>query len=256
PFVAGEETAGATFIEASNTLVIVGVNNNRTIQISVVDPEPGTYDLGANSTLETHAIYKIDGQNTYSTLLAEGGSGTVTITSLDFASNEVSGTFSFEAGRDGGNQTVSVTNGIFTDLYVEIDTSGNQPLSDFYAEINGVPYTPGGRLATYEPNYSSIDIEGFIPNSIERIRLRIKNPGVGTFMFGIDDDTVGMYFKPGTYLYSTNLHPDGGGSVTITEFDLVNEVISGTFEFFAINADDETVDVTNGSFNNVHIIIN
>src|SRR5690606_5800276 len=118
PFVAGNETAGATYIEASNTLVIVGVNNNRTIQISVVDPEPGTYDLGANSTLETHAIYKIDGQDSYSTLLSEGGSGTLTITNLDFDNNEVSGTFSFVAGRDGGIETVDVEEGYFNQITI------------------------------------------------------------------------------------------------------------------------------------------
>src|SRR5690606_2029297 len=45
PFIAGNETAGASYIEASNKLVITGINETRTIQISIVNPEPGTFEL-------------------------------------------------------------------------------------------------------------------------------------------------------------------------------------------------------------------
>ncbi len=132
PFVAGNETAGAVFIEASNTLYIVGVNNNRTIQISIVNPEPGTYDLGANSTLESYAEYEVDGQVPYTTLLSDGGSGTVTITSLDFENNKVSGTFSFVAGRDEGNETVTVSNGFFNNINIAAGLPGDD---DFMTAI-------------------------------------------------------------------------------------------------------------------------
>lgn len=140
PFVAGDETAGATYIESSDMLLIVGVNNNRTIQINIFNPKPGTYDLGADSTFETHAVYEVDGQNPYSTLIAEGGSGTLTITSLDFEANKVSGTFSFEAGRDEGNQTVSVTNGYFNNINIAAGLPGgnNDYLNAF---IDGSPFS-------------------------------------------------------------------------------------------------------------------
>lgn len=126
PFVAGNETSGAVFIEASNTLVIVGESNNRTIQINIVNPEPGTYDLGAETTFDTFAEFEIDGQTPYSTLLTEGGSGTVTITNLDFENNKVSGTFSFIAGRDEGDQTVTVANGYFNSINIAAGVPGDE----------------------------------------------------------------------------------------------------------------------------------
>ncbi len=139
PFVAGSETAGATFIEATNTLVIQGTNNNKIIQIHIINPEPGTFDLGAASGSDTRASYIVEEQDPYSTLLAEGGSGMVTITSLDFENNSVSGTFSFVAGRNEGTETVTIENGFFNNLNIGAGLPGED---DFLiAFIDGVSFS-------------------------------------------------------------------------------------------------------------------
>lgn len=192
PFIAGNETAGASYIEASNTLVITGVNETRTIQISIVNPEPGTFELGANSTFETYAFYEIEGQDPYTTLLTEGGSGTVTITTLDFENNIVSGTFSFIAGRDAGSETVTVEEGYFNQINI---TAGVPGSDDDYmnAFIDGIAFSADDiTIITTE----MIAIQGI--NTLTGEALFFNFPAdlePGTYNFTFDGDINAGYFN-------------------------------------------------------------
>lgn len=139
PFIAGSETAGALFIQASNTLIIQGNNNDRTIQINIINPEPGTYDLGAVTTNESKATFNVDGQEPYTTLLDQGGLGTVTITALDLENNSVSGTFSFVAGRNEATEIITIENGFFNNLNIGAGLPGDD---DFLiARIDGLGFS-------------------------------------------------------------------------------------------------------------------
>lgn len=182
PFVAGDETAGATYFEASNTLVIVGVNNSRTIQINIVNPEAGTFDLGADSTIESYGVFQIDGQNPYTSLLSEGGSGTITITNLDFENNEVSGTFSFVAGRDEGNQTVTVANGYFNNINISdgVPGGGDDYLNAF---VDGIAFSATDITIT---TTDIITIHGIKTSTGEAISFNLPadlEPGTYNFTF-------------------------------------------------------------------------
>ncbi len=140
PFVAGSENAGATYIEETNTLIIQGINNERLIQINIINPELGTFDLGAETENDTKATYIIDEQEPYSTLLAEGGVGTITITEFDLENNIVSGTFSFVAGRNEGTETVTIENGFFNNLNIAAGLPGEG--DDFmFAFIDGISFS-------------------------------------------------------------------------------------------------------------------
>lgn len=140
PFVAGSENAGATFIEETNTLIIQGINNERLIQINIINPELGTFDLGAATENDSKATYVVDEQEPYSTLLVEGGTGTITITTFDLENNTVSGTFSFVAGRNEGTETVTVENGFFNNLNITAGLPGEG--DDFmFAFIDGISFS-------------------------------------------------------------------------------------------------------------------
>ncbi len=140
PFVAGEETTAAVFIESSNMLVIQGVNNGNVIQMNIIDPAEGTFDLGAANGDESIGSYLIDGENPYISALSEDGSGTVNITTFDLENNTVSGTFEFVAGREEGTETVVIENGYFNNLPLTIDGTGGE--DDFMnAVIDGVDFS-------------------------------------------------------------------------------------------------------------------
>jgi hypothetical protein len=190
PFIAGNDTAGAVFIEATNTLVIQGNNNDRIIQIHIINPELGTYDLGAASSTETRASYTINGQDPYSTLISEGGSGTVTLTALDFENNSVSGTFSFVAGRNDGAETVSIENGFFNNLNIGAGLPGDD---DFLiAFIDGVSFSADDiTIITTD----IIAIQGVKTSSGEAIFFTFPTDlATGTYSLTFNGEINGEYF--------------------------------------------------------------
>lgn len=191
PFVAGDETSGAVYIEASNTLVIVGENNDRTIQINIVNPELGTFDLGAETTFESYAEYEVDGQTPFSTLLSEGGSGTVTITNLDFENNRVSGTFSFVAGRDDGDQTVTVTDGFFNNISIAAGVPGEE--DDFLAAfIDGNAFSADDITVV---TTDMIAIQGIKTSTEEALFFNFPaDLEPGTYQFTFSGDINAGYF--------------------------------------------------------------
>ncbi|MEX2349604.1 MAG: DUF6252 family protein [Flavobacteriaceae bacterium] len=140
PFVAGEETAGAFYDEATNTLIVQGVNNDKTVRMKVLNTAEGIFDLGATNAEESMGSYLIEGENPYTSELSEGGSGSVTITTFDLENNTISGTFEFTAGRDAGAETVVIENGYFENLPLTLGDPGGE--TDFMnAKIDGVDFS-------------------------------------------------------------------------------------------------------------------
>lgn len=191
PFLAGSETAGATFVEASNTLIIQGSNNDNLIQLHIVNPELGTYDLEALTNVDSRGLYIVDEQEPYSTLQEEGGSGTVTITSLDLEEGSVSGTFSFVAGRSEGTETVTVENGYFNNLSIEAGLPGDD---DFLiAYIDDLPFSADDiTLTTTEEIYT---IQGLNTNTQEAIQILFPaDLEAGTYNLSFDGEMNATYF--------------------------------------------------------------
>ncbi|HET6402762.1 MAG TPA: DUF6252 family protein [Candidatus Kapabacteria bacterium] len=85
------------------------------------------------------------------------------------------------------------------------------------------------------------------------IGIPILAPVPGTFAIGSDPSAAVAYVQPDSLQY--NSLP--GGSVTITKFDTVNNLVSGTFRFTASLTNDPTkIDtVTSGVFNDIPIYV-
>ncbi|MEN2486204.1 DUF6252 family protein [Flavobacterium sp. B11] len=90
---------------------------------------------------------------------------------------------------------------------------------------------------------AGIETDGFftIEGSLDsdQIRFQIPEPAKKTYFLGVDDDTKVVYKK--TYKgqeaeFSTGTGK-GNGEIIITEYNAIDNTISGTFKFTAVNAD-------------------
>lgn len=151
--------------------------------------------------------------------------GTVSITEHNAAQGRIKGTFEFSA------EGYTVTEGTFDFTY--------SAATDFIkAKVNGVDYSETAISA-------SLDVGAGARVSVSALLL--------------DENTAGMYVSfpegagAGTYTITGNVFDDYGasyneiqatsGTITITSFDPITQIVKGTFSFVAGN-----YTVTNGEF--------
>ncbi|RLD27899.1 MAG: hypothetical protein DRI70_04115 [Bacteroidetes bacterium] len=102
----------------------------------------------------------------------------------------------------------------------------------FVAKINGVTFLAETTDNVYNPDSGALVISGTKQDG-ESIVIAINNAAAGTFdlttVVGISNS--GSYFPAGTLLnpYLSIGAAGGSGELTITEFDLDNLTVSGTF---------------------------
>lgn len=241
PFVAGEDTAGAFYDEASNSLIVQGINNDKTIRMTIINPAEGTFDLGATSGEESFGSYLIEGENPYSSELSEGGSGSVTITTFDLENNTISGTFAFTAGRDGGAETVVIENGYFENLTVTLGEPGGE--DDFMnAAIDGIDFSADDiTIVTSE----IISIQGIDTATDEAIFVSFPaDTEPGTYQMTFSGDINAGYFNGDiTYGSESGLLIISENSETLLQFSfnfqaseeeggaIVHSITEGQFQY-------------------------
>lgn len=104
----------------SGVLAITGLNSNGdtiSININNFDAE-GSFDL-SGSLNEGLAIYLPKGENTFYNSINAGGSGVITITSMNTQEKKISGTFNFTATRttsNGTTETITINDGSFLNV--------------------------------------------------------------------------------------------------------------------------------------------
>lgn len=93
----------------------------------------------------------------------------------------------------------------------------------------------------------------------EQIRFQIPEPAEKTYVLGIDDDTKAIYkdtYKGQEAEFSTGTGK-GTGEIIVTEYNTVDNTISGTFKFTAVNADSDaekqTIHFSEGVFYKIPI---
>jgi hypothetical protein len=99
----------------------------------------------------------------------------------------------------------------------------------------------------------TMTVEGYL--GYEKITLTTASPVVGTYILGVDDISTGYYGndlpeKQSEFSTGTD---KGNGQVIITEYNVENKTISGTFKFIAVNLNEEDtenpkVSLTEGVF--------
>jgi len=128
------------------------------------------------------------------------------------------------------------------------------PNSNFQASIDGALFTAEASQAVSQAGMTVVT--GSTSNG-QTINITFSGSETGTFSLGDAPDT-GIYIAPGsTNPFSTTV--DATGQVTISDYNVTDGLISGTFTFSAErtvtgeNGEDETqnAQITEGIFNNV-----
>lgn len=144
----------------------------------------------------------------------------------------------------------------------------------FVAKIDGVTFLAETTNNVYNPDSGDLIISG-VKQDGESIVLAVNNAAVGTFDLTAIDGRLnsGTYFPASTIFnpyVSTGVN-GGSGELTITEFDLDNLTVSGTFSIIGVrpqldsdgnpvldgegNIVFESVAITEGSFNAIPLTI-
>lgn len=96
------------------------------------------------------------------------------------------------------------------------------------------------RAQTYQAGTESNDfftIEGSL--GYEQIKFQLPEPAEKTYVLGINDDIKAIYkntYKGQEAEFSTGTGK-GTGEIIVTEYNTVDNTISGTFKFTAVNTD-------------------
>jgi len=111
---------------------------------------------------------------------------------------------------------------------VRFNTPAFQGLKDnvFWRSQNYTAYTKQNGVLVIEGGLGA-----------EKVTLNLPSPIPQTFTLGVDDVTTASYsnvFPSETPQFTTGTDL-GSGQVIITEFDVANNTISGTFRFTAVN---------------------
>jgi Family of unknown function (DUF6252) len=259
-----------------DNLVIATLDDSgRSITLTVQQKSECTFDL---NNLANAALVSLNGPGSdiYSSFGFTSGltSGLLEITTYNADAMLVSGNFEFVAVEyiNGvpGTETLTVTNGVFTDILFEI-ISGDATPSEC------VPAGTGGGNGDPDPDpavlFAKADGEDFVPSEVlvtqytvgmmpmikimatdaEGAMLRLDVPEtlvIGTFELfsGISDGAqlIG-YYSPNTSGETLSSNP---GTITITEFSSLTGKLVASFEFTAqdpLGEDPTIVEITEGN---------
>ncbi len=228
------------------------------ISITLFGSTPGTYQLGVatENPLQINSVSYIEPNNTGSGVFVSRvdditSQGEVIITEIDNVNMTISGTFNF-TGTNGSTQEVKeFTNGSFVEVSYNDGLVAND--NTFFAKVDGTEFVEdvvaGTRITLGGSTTLSISAT---KNSQETIGLSFDGDiAVGTYDFGgFGGVPLAQYNTPGSN--DVNL---GDGTFTITEHDIANKHIVGTFEFIATSflGGDSSYEITEGSFDVIYL---
>ncbi len=208
----------------------------------------GTFDM-VNISDGTKLIALYNAGNGAENLTSNPGS--ITITEFDFELGILKATFSF-TGTDPLNQVsevVEVTEGSFTVYFEGVPGANNA----FTANVDGASYSPDEIVITTSivNQYPRVTIT--TTKGDQRMELTFPlTVSMGTFDMGteiIDGDEIVGYYTP---VVGTSItYVSSPGSLMITNYDIPNGIIEGTFNFSGVDASgqDSTIyQITGGEF--------
>jgi hypothetical protein len=225
---------------------ITGIaSDGKTITITVTDTVPGTYDLSPGGS--GAAVYQLTptGGTNYNSNFGPWNATTnyIIIASIDKINKKMTGSFAFKGMNTISADTVSITNGVFTNMpyATSVTGSGN---NSFAVTIDSNAYNP--TLIAGIVSMGNINIVASANSGAQSVGLTVPaNIATGTYAlqpFG----TYTAQYNPNstTYLLVSS------GSVTISEHNTATHKIVGTFYFTATDfgGGSTTANLTNGSF--------
>jgi hypothetical protein len=140
-------------------------------------------------------------------------------------------------------------------------SAGSSSGSVFTAKIDGNDFIASTKFGDFSSTAlgNQLIVSG-LTNNGKSISIQIINPGVGTFAANTASSNlcVLQYFDSslgsinGAFSSFNPISNTSVGTVTITEFDRTNDLVSGTFSFSAYNISNSTTKlVTNGVFTDI-----
>lgn len=246
-----KENNPAASIQAPNAPLVVSPANGAinqsvslTLSWSCSDPD---------GSLLTYDIY-IDRNNPPVTLV----SSDQTDTNLARSGLDVSTTYYWKVVAENKKGT-STTGNVWS---FTTASSASSALSFISAKFNGSPWISGGTKGYPEPYFRfDSSIQGYIFGGISMTHWGMDE--IDFFICSLQQRTYALgnyerssYTAQCDYMYlpdsyTTSANRIEGGTLTITEYDQVNNCLKGTFQFKAVNLNymsRDTITVTDGSF--------
>lgn len=233
-------------------------NNGTTVTMMFAGSGTGTYILGDTTEGGSAAGYSVQGEIPYVVDVEAGSENILKVTQYDVTNGLASGTFSFtvthtienEEGEE-VTETVELTNGSFENIELESDVEPEPPQGDFNFEVklDGEQFT-GEEITGASLNEDGLLISATMGN--KEIGFQIFNPEVGIYDISADDEGLVLY-DPNNTDDESPLFSSSGGTLEITELDMENGTVSGTFsgtltEAFGSESD---IEMTEGVFENI-----
>ena len=229
-------TVGATIMNGK--IVVTGMTSTDTLTLSLEGDTVGTY--GCYSSSLSAAAYGNGGTYDLITNQSQTG-GQVIVTEINTTDSTVSGTFSFTVECIFNQTSAVFEDGVFTNIPFTSTLPGT-PNNHMSVDVDGSTFTP--TTITTSDYYGTLIMNGTTDGN-EAIGVTVPdNSTAGTY----STSSFGSYRIQYNVDQSTYLSVDGG-TITITENDVNNKHITGTFSGTASNTGGTITRVlTNGSF--------
>jgi len=242
------DVAAAGLISGQITITGIG-NDGSSLVLHAASATTGTFPLSGSLISIDHSISFIPPESDInnplyiSSHLNESNIGEIRITEFDDVNKTVSGTFHSKVMRFLPEEAIiEIKSGSFTKVPYEEELS-SVPDNTFSAKVNGVTFPP-------------LMVSGV--SSFGRIVLSVSSSGGKGIAINVPDDTNTGTFSLGTmgeeyyatYNEGTTMYESVSGSIAITKHDKTNDRIEGTFNFtgqlFPLGGG--SLSVTEGSF--------
>ncbi len=257
PFAVGGQSNGIS------QLAINGINlSGNSIVIHIFSTGTGTYELSEVEDFNDHngyGTYIQPSSQSFPYRTNTNSTGTLQITDYDTENLVVSGTFAFQAEREVENEdgsidieTVSITEGEFTDVPLQIDGDGTGVGEDplFEVELDGELFE-GSEITDAVLNEDGLLISATQGNKL--VGFQIYDPAVGVYDINADAEEGLVQYDADITDDESTVYISASGTLEITELDMANRIVSGTFSGTLQDLFMEEVDIemTNGVFENI-----
>ncbi|HIB37440.1 DUF6252 family protein [Mesonia sp.] len=219
---------------------VAATSGDQVFTLQVFDPVVGSFDLGAED--EAFILYDIDESNDESELYYSI-EGTITISSIDYNNNLISGTFSGTLTEFISETQIQMTNGVFENI--SFSTEG--PVDNASALVDGEEFVANTFAEGSLVGGDEVSLN-FISDLDNSIVLNIpQNPEVGTYSISENPPYSASYIADldtaNEVVYDAQAD---SGEITITSFE--NNTVVGTFSFVGEADNGDTITITEGEF--------
>ena len=231
--------------KVGDDIIIDGSNATGSILINLSDYLPGKY-AGTDSV--TNQIVYTDkwGRKYLSNRADEQSDAEIVITYYDEVASTVSGRFSALLYDSWYERDIYLSNGVFTDLFINVPFFGRM---DAVIE-NGAFESQNCRYSrTISGSVITDRIIAISTNDTARVVFRVDG-GLESKTYSISDSNFFALYNADLFFNaSKNSYNGESGDVVVSSIDPINRRVKGSFNFNAINALGDTVNVIAGEFN-------